>query len=403
MRFPAAASVEHTTSFLPFDSQGVFAVPARRTDDAHSIWPTACVAATMVLMIFARYRGVVYAVAAAALFGVSTPFAKLLLRDLSATLLAGLLYLGSGIGLGLWALFRLRREKQTIDARLKLRDIPWLVAIVICGGVLGPLLAMWGLARATASTASLLLNLEGVFTALLAWFVFRENFDRRIALGMLAIVAGGAVLSWGGAAEASLRSLAGPLAISGACLCWALDNNLTRKLSASDPVQIAAIKGLFAGLTNSAMALLLGAGVPNIAIAASAGSLGFVSYGLSLVLFILALRHLGSARTGAYFSTAPFIGAALSIALLGDSLTWTFIAAAGLMAVGFWLHVTEQHSHAHDHPFLEHEHWHDHDEHHQHEHPPGIDPHGPHSHPHVHQPLRHTHPHYPDIHHQHGH
>lgn len=354
-------------------------------------------------MGISRNRGVVYAIASAVLFGASTPFAKLLLRDVSATLLAGLLYLGSGIGLGIWTLLRMRQTKQEGEARLTGRDVPWLIAVVICGGIMAPLLSIWGLAWVAASTASLLLNLEGVFTALLAWFVFRENFDRRIALGMLAIVLGGGILSWGGAPDLAIGSLAGPLAIAGACLCWALDNNLTRKISASDPVQIAAMKGLVAGATNSTIALLFGANVPTTATTVLAGGLGLVSYGVSLVLFILALRHLGSARTGAYFSSAPFVGAALSIALLGDSLTWPFVAAAGLMATGLWLHVTEMHSHQHQHPHLEHEHWHDHDEHHQHEHPPGIDPRGPHSHMHVHQPMRHTHAHYPDIHHQHGH
>lgn len=352
---------------------------------------------------FHSRRGVVYSLVAAMLFGASTPAAKLLLRDISPMLLAGLLYLGSGLGLGLWTLLVPGLKRTKAEARLSSRELPWLIAVVLFGGVVAPLLSMWGLAHAVGSTAALLLNLESVFTALLAWFVFRENFDRRIALGMVAIVAGSVVLSWGGAPAFTFASLAGPLAISGACICWALDNNLTRKLSAADPVQIAAIKGLVAGATNTTIALSLGAALPRATLALPACGLGLASYGVSLVLFILGLRHLGAARTGAYFSSAPFIGAALSIVLLGESLTWPFGAATALMAVGLYLHLTEKHGHEHEHPFLEHDHWHEHDEHHQHDHPPGTDPRGPHSHKHVHVTMRHSHPHFPDIHHRHEH
>lgn len=355
--------------------------------------------------IRASHRGITFAILAAVLFGASTPLAKLLLRDASPALLAGVLYLGSGIGLSIWSL-RPRRAAAASEARLSRRDLPWLVLVVFFGGLLGPLLLMWGLARTPAATSSLLLNLEGVLTAVLAWFVFRENFDRRIALGMLAIVAGGVLLSWGGAPD--LHSITpadflGPLAIAGACLAWALDNNLTRRISAADPVQIASIKGLFAGATNIAIGFSLDASLPGPAILGLAAALGLASYGISLVLFILALRHLGSARTGAYFSTAPFVGALLAIGLLAEPVTLPLLAAAALMGLGLWLHLTEVHCHEHDHPYLEHEHWHEHDEHHQHDHPPGVDPAGPHSHWHVHLPMRHTHAHYPDIHHQHGH
>ncbi|MCG3127216.1 MAG: hypothetical protein CHACPFDD_02074 [Phycisphaerae bacterium] len=346
-------------------------------------------------------RGVALAIGAAVLFGASTPAAKALLGSVPAVLLAGLLYFGSGIGLGLWTLVTARRGGASKEARLARCDVPWLVAVVLAGGVAGPVLLMWGLARTSASAAALLLNLEGALTALLAWFVFRENFDRRIALGMAAIVAGGVLLSWGGTPEIGIPW--GALAIAGACLAWALDNNLTRKISAADPIQIAAIKGFGAGVTNTSIALLLGASLPPWHTLTLAALLGLASYGVSLVFFILGLRHLGSARTGAYFSTAPFVGAALSIAVFGERPTLLFFVAATFMGIGLWLHLTERHEHEHEHGYLEHDHWHEHDEHHQHEHPPGIDPRGPHSHPHVHQPMRHSHPHYPDIHHQHEH
>jgi drug/metabolite transporter (DMT)-like permease len=260
---------------------------------------------------------------------------------------------------------------------------------------------MSGLARTPASSASLLLNLEGVFTALLAWFVFHENFDRRIALGMAAIVAGGAVLSWEGRAE--LGGISGPLLIAGATLCWAVDNNLTQKVSARDPVQVATLKGLVAGTVNSLIATALGAAWPPLPRLAGALVLGFLSYGVSLVFFVFALRHLGTARTGAYFSSAPFVGAAVSLIVFRERPSVAFAAAAVLMAFGVWLHVTERHEHEHRHELLEHEHLHVHDEHHRHSHSPNDPPGEPHSHPHCHEPMVHTHKHYPDIHHRHDH
>lgn len=347
------------------------------------------------------HRGVGLALLAALLFGVSAPFAKLLLQSAAPQLLAGLLYLGSGVGLGIVWLVRRRAARE---APLTGRDVPWLAGAITFGGVLGPALLMLGLSRTPASSASLLLNLEGVFTALLAWFVFRENFDRRIALGMVAIVAGGVVLSWEGRAE--LGGLWGPLLVAGATLCWAIDNNLTQKVSAGDPVQIAMLKGLVAGSVNTALALALGATWPALPRLGGALVLGFLSYGVSLALFVLALRNLGTARTGAYFSSAPFVGAAVSLVVFRERPSVALGAAAALMGLGVWLHLTERHEHEHHHEAMEHEHPHVHDAHHQHGHAPGdppmTDP-RPHSHRHRHEPLVHTHPHYPDIHHRHGH
>ncbi|HZD85347.1 MAG TPA: EamA family transporter [Gemmatimonadaceae bacterium] len=352
----------------------------------------------------ASRRGIGLALAAAVLFGASAPFAKLLLSDAAPQLLAGLLYLGSGLGLGLvWLRGRYSAEAAR-ETPLTRRNIPWLVGAIVFGGVFGPLLLMIGLTGTPASSASLLLNLEGVFTALLAWFVFRENFDRRIALGMLSIVAGGLALSWGG--RLSWGGLAGPVAVTGACFCWGIDNNLTQKVSAGDPVQIAMLKGLAAGSVNTAIAFLLGASLPAAPRVAAALALGFFSYGVSLVFFVLALRHLGTARTGAYFSTAPFVGAVLSLAIFRERPTPLFIAAGALMALGVWLHLTERHEHAHEHVASDHDHAHVHDGHHQHAHsaddPPMTDP-VPHTHRHRHAPMVHSHPHYPDIHHRHAH
>jgi len=339
------------------------------------------------------------ALIAALLFGASTPFAKLLVGDVAPIMLAGLLYLGSG--LGLW-LLRLARDHGFSAPRLNAREWPWLLGAIACGGVLGPILLMVGLTRTSAANASLLLNLETVFTALLAWIVFRENTDRRVMLGMALIVAGGAVLAWSPGALVAGAPL-GALAIAGAGLCWGLDNNLTRKVAASDAMFIAATKGLVAGITNCALALALGASLPRMPLLAAAMTVGVVGYGFSLVLFVLALRGLGSARTSAYFSTAPFLGAVLAIIVFHDAPAGAFWLSALLMAAGVWLHLSERHEHEHSHEALTHEHTHMHDAHHQHEHDFAWDGAEPHSHAHVHRPMRHRHAHYPDTHHRHDH
>jgi len=346
--------------------------------------------------------GIGPALLAAVLFGASTPLAKLLIADISPVLLAGLLYAGSGLGLGSWLLMRrLRSRHPSAEASLQRRDIPWLTGAVLFGGVLGPVLLMVGLTSTPASAASLLLNLQSVLSALGAWIVFRENVDRRIFLGMLAIVAGGVLLSWTQAPPAGLPW--GALAIAGACVCWAIDNNLTRAVSAGDPVQIAAIKGGVAGSINIVIAFSLGNHLPAALPVLSAGVIGLLGYGISLVAFVLALRHLGAARTGAYFSTAPFVGAGLSLLLLQETPTASFWIAGALMALGVWLHVSERHEHLHEHEATEHEHLHTHDDHHHHDHPAEWDGVEPHSHLHKHEPLTHSHPHYPDLHHRHVH
>ena len=347
------------------------------------------------------WPGAPMALVSAALFGASTPLAKLLLGGgADPGLLAGLFYLGSGIGLALIHFGRGFVGLPAAEAPLRRADLPWLGLVVLSGGVIGPLLLMLGLALTPASSAALLLNVEGLATMAIAWVVFRENVDRRLMLGALAILAGAVVLSWqGGPAGVGL----GALAIVGACVAWGVDNNLTRKLSSADPVQIAAIKGVVAGSVNLAIALARGAHLPPMGAIGAAGVVGFFGYGLSLVLFVLALRHLGAARTGAYFSTAPFLGATLALLLFREPVTVQLVAAAALMGVGVWLHLTERHTHVHLHEPFDHEHRHVHDEHHQHVHAAGEPPSEPHVHPHHHAPMRHKHPHYPDMHHRHSH
>ena len=340
--------------------------------------------------------GAALALLAALLFGAATPLSKLLLGPLDPWLLAGVLYLGSGVGLGIARL--LRREPV---AKLSHGDLPWLFAAIAFGGGVGPVLLRWGLAHASAASASLLLNAEGVLTAMIAWFVFRENFDRRIAIGMAMIVTGAVVLSW--PSEGRLETSLSSLAIVGACLAWAIDNNLTRKVALADATTIATLKGLVAGSVNAALAFIAGASLPGAAALGAAAALGFLAYGVSLVLFVRALRDLGTARTGAYFSTAPFAGALLSIVILGDPVTWPLCAAAALMGAGVWLHLTEHHAHRHSHAAMDHEHEHEHDAHHRHEHATPVAPGTRHSHMHHHDPLTHSHEHYPDSHHRHGH
>ena len=342
------------------------------------------------------------ALGAAALFGLSVPAGKALLTVTDPWLLAGLLYLGSGVSLGAYRLTqRFLLGGRAGEDRLGRSEWRWLAAEIVTGGVIAPVLLMFGLSRAGADEAALMLNLEGVLTAVVAWVVFREHVNRRIAGGMVAIAAGAMVLAWN--PTEAVRLSGGAVLIAGACLGWAIDNNLTRKVSASDPLQIAAMKGLVAGGVNIGIALSFGASIPSPTTVGLAALLGLLSYGVSLILFVLALRDLGAGRTSAYFSTAPFVGALIGVLLLGEPVTGRLGVAAGLMMIGVWLHVSERHEHEHVHELLEHEHRHEHDAHHRHGHDSSAPPGEPHSHRHVHERLLHSHPHYPDIHHRHGH
>lgn len=344
----------------------------------------------------------IYAILAAILFGLATPVAKLLISDVSPQMLAGLLYAGSGLGLFLlYGFTRLFQRDNHERLPIQAPDLPWLLGAIVCGGVLGPVLLMQGLLSTPASMASLLLNLESVLTALLAWFIFKEHFDRRILIGMASIVCGSLLLSWPKHLNTAFPW--GAVAIAGACACWAIDNNLTRKISANDALEIACIKGLVAGFMNLGIALSLGKALPAFSVGVSAAIIGFVGFGVSLVLFVISLRHIGTARTGAYFSVAPFAGVICSFLLLHEQPDGLFWAAMVLMIIGVWLHLTEHHAHLHHHRELRHQHIHSHDEHHQHTHDFDWDGSEPHMHPHEHMALSHSHQHFPDLHHQHKH
>lgn len=345
-----------------------------------------------------RARGAAFGLGAAALFGLSAPVAKVLLGAVSPVLLAGLLYLGAAVGLWLYRAFR----PSTNEAQLGRDDVPKLAVVVLAGGIVAPILMLLGLHRVTALAGSLLLNLEAPFTVLLAVVLFREHLGR-YAAGAAAFIIGGAfVLELEPGALAA--DAAGVLLLGGACLCWALDNNLTQRLSLRDPFAIVRVKTLAAGVVNTALGLVVTGGeLPAAAYIGAALVLGSLSYGVSVVLDAYALRLVGAAREAAYFATAPFVGAVAAIAFLGDSLRWYEVVAMGAMAVGVALLLRENHSHVHEHEPLEHEHLHEHDDHHQHAHAPG-DPDGePHSHWHRHEPLVHEHPHLPDAHHRHDH
>ena len=340
--------------------------------------------------------GVLAALAAAVLFGVGTPVAKMLLGTVDPWILGGLLYAGSGLALTL-----VRTARRAPKVQLAKRDLFALVGAIAAGGVAGPVLLMYGLASMPASGASLLLNAEGVFTALLAWFIFRENVDARIALGMASIAVGAVALTW--TSGVTLGHSLPTALVLGACLAWAIDNNLTRKVATYDPMWLAAVKGLAAGAVNLLIAVSAERAWPSAQTLAAALGLGAAAYGASLTLFVVALRRLGAARTGAYFSTAPFVGALIAVTWLGETATPGLVIAAALMGLGLWLHFTERHVHEHEHPSVEHEHAHAHDEHHDHIHEPPIPAGLRHSHRHTHETVVHSHHHFPDEDHRHEH
>lgn len=343
-------------------------------------------------------RGALFGLAAAALFGLSAPLAKILLGSLSPVLLAGLLYLGAAAGLWLHRL----AFRTTTEAQLKPADMPMLAGVVVLGGVLGPLLMLFGLNRVSGLVGSLLLNLEAPFTVLLAVVVFREHLGKVCAFASACIVLGAFALKL--EAGAASGDALGVMLLAAACAAWALDNNLTQRLSLRDPFAVVRVKTLAAGSFNTALGIVLSGGeLPDPWYVAYALVLGSFSYGVSVVLDAYALRLLGAAREAAYFATAPFIGALGSLLILAEPVRPMDAAAMAAMALGVVLLLRERHSHEHAHLELEHEHLHTHDEHHRHEHAACDPPGDTHSHRHRHAPLVHDHPHLPDAHHRHAH
>jgi drug/metabolite transporter (DMT)-like permease len=348
-------------------------------------------------------NGVVQGLSAAALFGASAPLAKVLLPGCSPLVLAGLLYLFAAIALSIYAAVRPVAPRE---APLQRADVLPLLGVVLLGGGLGPVLMLTGLERVSGLVGSLLLNLEAPFTMLFAVTLFGEHLARREATAALAIVLGAAVLGGGDAAGLSSTGLTadpvGVACLAGACLCWGFDNNLCQRLSLRDPIAVVRVKTAAAGAGNLVLAMMLGEVFPAPGVLAGAAVVGALGYGLSLVLDMQALRALGAAREAAYFATAPFLGAALSIPLLGDRPGLVEGAGAAFMVLGVVILRRERHDHSHTHEPLEHDHVHMHDAHHQHAHDGDAGP-EPHAHPHRHEAVTHAHPHVPDAHHRHRH
>lgn len=341
------------------------------------------------------------ALLAAVLFGASAPIAKLLLGEIEPVALAALLYLGSAAGILLFKSFQ--GSAADAEARLRREDLGWLAGSVLAGGIAAPILLLFSLQHTAAATASLLLNFEGVATASIAVLVFKEAIGQRAIWAVSLVTLASVLLSWdtGGRWGISL----GALGILGACVLWGIDNNLTRNISAKDPLTIVLVKGSGAGTFSLLLAVLLGHSFPALIAIGGALVVGSLSYGLSIVLFIRAMRGLGAARTSALFGTAPLAGVVLSFLLFREMPAALFWVALPLMVGAMFLLLREKHDHHHLHEPVTHEHRHRHDDgHHAHDHPGlVVERDLVHSHVHTHQPLMHNHPHLPDVHHRHLH
>lgn len=348
---------------------------------------------------------IIMALLSALLFGASAPLIKMILGEIDPVPLAAFLYLGSGFGLIIFKLIISKIKKEVVnEASLKKTDLPWLVGAIIFGGVLAPIVLMISLKNTPASTASLLLNFECVATTIIALVFFKENIGKQIlgAVGLITLAS--IILSWNSSNQWGF-SIAS-LGIIFACFCWGIDNNFTRNISAKDPFSIVIIKGIAAGLFSLFLSIIMGSSIPNFRIVVIVMLIGFLCYGVSIVLFVFAMRAMGSARTSALFGAAPFIGAILSFVLLGDIPNTMVIIAFPIMITGTILLLKENHNHVHRHEPVVHEHRHNHcDNHHNHEHKEivGFDPKLEHTHIHAHELQEHSHPHSPDIAHRHSH
>lgn len=345
-----------------------------------------------------RVTGALYGLAAAALFGVSVPLAKILVPATGPVMLAALLYLGAGVGVTVLSAF-LRDVREGRESGLTRPDIPLLLGIVASGAVVGPVLLLVGLQQLSAVAASLLLNLEAPFTILLAVWFFRDYLGKLELAATGLILVGALALTHGPGGFSA--GWAGVAAVSGACLSWAVDNNLTQRLSIRDPLAIVRVKALAAAPISFGLALAAGETLPPLPEMGYAMLLGLFSYGLSVVCAVRSLRLLGAAREAAYFSTGPFIGALVAAGILGEHLGARELFAMAIMATGVVLLLRAKHVHVHTHEPVEHDHAHVHDEHHIHQHE-GTSA-EPHAHTHQHEALTHEHVHVPDAHHRHRH
>jgi drug/metabolite transporter (DMT)-like permease len=336
---------------------------------------------------------ILQALLAALFFGASAPLSKLLLGEVPPVLMAAFLYLGSGTGISLVKLSQ-KMTSHSKEAGIRRPDVGWLAGAIIAGGILAPIVLMVSLQVTPASTASLLLNFEGVATTLIALIFFRESISRRAFAAIFAITLASIFLSTN--FKSGMGFSLGALGILLACTLWGLDNNFTRNISAKDPLTIVAWKGLVAGTFSLLLGLFLGQQLPSFRAILGILLLGFISYGLSTMLFIYSMRGLGASRTSALYGTAPLAGVILSILIFHDPITWSFILAALLMVAGALMLSSEEHAHFHIHMPVVHEHRHTHDEFHDHDAARVT-----HSHEHEHPRTEHEHGHMPDIHHRH--
>lgn len=341
-------------------------------------------------------RGTIVALSSALAFGLTTPLVQRLSRGTGAFATAALLYTGAAL-VG----FATRSPEE---APLRKEHAPRVALLAFFGALLAPAALAWGLARASGTAASLMLNVEGVFTIVLARVFHAEHVGRRVAFAAGSMLLASALLVFDrspSGAGAGGASTIGLVAIAVASLAWAIDNTLAKPLAALDPSAIVASKSALGALASIGAAFAIGDAWPDAPAAAGLVAVGAIGYGLSLRLYLRAQRALGAGRTGSVFASAPFWGAALAWAL-GEHAGALTLASAVLMLLGLGLHLTEHHAHAHVHGPLEHEHPHTHDDgHHDHVHDPM--PRGPHTHRHRHEHLEHEHPHVPDLHHEHGH
>lgn len=340
-------------------------------------------------------KGGLLALIAAALFGVSTPLVQQFGKGLGPFTTAALLYSGAAC---IGAMLRKPVEKE---AQVLASDFPRLLAVALFGAVIGPVTMSWGLQRTSGTGASLMLTLEALFTAVLAWRLYGEAMDRRVWAAVLFLLAGGVVLVLDQGSAGSSQML-GLLAVLAATAAWGMDNSLSRALAERDPGQVVLAKAMLGTLATALIALLVGEPLPSLAAALGLVAVGASGYGLSLRFYLLAQRAFGAARTGSIFAFAPFIGAALAIGLGDRSGGWGLLLGGGLMLIGVLVHLAEEHEHTHMHEKSEHEHAHRHDDgHHNHVHDPM--PEGEHSHRHTHEAMEHAHAHVPDAHHSHSH
>lgn len=346
-----------------------------------------------------QYKAISFATLAAALYAISAPISKLLLKEIPPTLMASFLYLGAGLGMSIVGLIKYRKYKERTEARLTKQELPFTIGMVILD-IAAPIFLMYGLTITTSANASLLNNFEIVATSLIALLIFKESISKRLWGAISLITVSSIILSVEDISSFSFSF--GSIFVLLACICWGLENNCTRKLSVKDPLEIVAIKGFGSGIGSLLIALALGERTNNVPYIIAALLLGFFAYGLSIFFYIYAQRDLGAAKTSAYYAIAPFIGVGLSLIIFREIPTFSFVIALVIMIIGTCFASTEKHIHKHGHTIITHEHSHSHDDgHHSHTHDKTNAL--KHNHIHTHEVYTHSHKHTQDIHHSHAH